>query len=237
MSERLLVLLIEDDAQIPRVLRHPLASAGYDVLLAECVDAGLAAVAEHKPDIVLLDLALGDRDGKEVIAAVRQWSDVPIIVLSARDTEEEKVAALDLGADDYVNKPFGVQELFARMRNALRRRSRRRSGQSVMNVGRLTIDFAARRVTLGATLIVLTPLEYDVLRVLAQHAGQVVTHRQLLEAAWGGAATRDNQHVRVLVGQLRRKLEVAEENLPLILTEQGIGYRMRADEDTPAGAL
>jgi len=225
------VLLIEDEIQIPRVLRHPLTAAGFVMHVADTVDSGLAAIAELKPDVVLLDLSLGDRDGKEVIQSVREWSDVPIIVLSARDEEEEKVAALDLGADDYVNKPFGVGELLARMRTALRRRANRRVGEPVLHIGDLLIDFRARRVSIRGAPVVLTPREYDVLRVLAQHAGQVVTHRQIIDGAWPRGESRDYQHVRVLIGQLRRKLEANASAPPVILTEQGVGYRMRMEED------
>jgi two-component system, OmpR family, KDP operon response regulator KdpE len=230
MTRQIPVLLVEDDVQIPRVLRHPMNAAGFDMHHADTLEAGLAAIAAIKPELVLLDLGLGERDGKDLIVAVREWSDVPILVLSARDSEEEKVLALDAGADDYVNKPFGVRELFARMRAALRRRSRRLQGETQIVLGDLAIDFAARRVAMAGTMLSLTKREYDVLRVLAQHAGQVVTHKQLLEGAWGDANSRDSQHVRVVVGQLRRKLEAEPGRRPLILTEQGVGYRMSEEE-------
>lgn len=231
MSTEKRVLVIEDESAIPRVLRHPLALAGFAMETVETVAEGLQEVARQRPDIVLLDLGLRDGDGKAVISGVRQWSDVPIIVISARDQEEEKVAALDLGADDYVNKPFGISELLARMRAALRHKSDRSAGQSVIRIGELTIDLAARRVRSRNAIVHLAPKEYDVLRVLAQHAGQVVTHRQLLEGAWGSSAGRDYRHVRVVIGQIRKKLETEPGAAPLIFTEQGVGYRMRTMED------
>ncbi len=229
MTDQQSILLIEDDAQIPRVLRHPLSAAGFELHLADNVDTGLAAIAETKPDIVLLDLSLGDQDGKTVIRSAREWSDVPIIVLSARDAETEKVAALDEGADDYVNKPFGISELLARIRAALRRSANRRSGQSMLSIGDLTMNFVDRRVSWRDAPIALTPREYDALRLLAQHAGQVVTHRQIMEGAWRQDEPRDYQHVRVVIGQLRKKLDGGAD-APLIFTEQGVGYRLRLDE-------
>jgi two-component system KDP operon response regulator KdpE len=231
LTKNLNALVIEDESQIPRVLRHPLAAAGFDMSLAETVETGVAAIAESKPDIVLLDLGLGDRDGKDVIRTVREWSDVPIIILSARFDEDEKIAALDLGADDYVNKPFSIGELLARMRTALRRQANRRSGESVLAFEAFEIDFATRRARLRGRDLSLTPREYDLLRVLAQNAGQVVTHKQLLERAWGVSETRDYQIVRVAIAQLRRKLEGAGEAAPAIVTEQGVGYRLQLAED------
>ncbi len=231
MNQSRLALLVEDEVAIPRVLRHPLSAAGFTLETAETLETGLAAAARLKPDIVLLDLGLGDRDGKDLIAALRQWSDVPIIVISARDEEDEKIAALDLGANDFVNKPFGVGELLARMRAALRHRLVRSESQTTIRNGELLIDLAARRVRVRNAIVHLAPREYDVLRLLAQHAGQVVTHRQLLDGAWGDSEVRDFQNVRVVIGQVRRKLEAHLGATPLILTEQGVGYRMRTGED------
>jgi two-component system, OmpR family, KDP operon response regulator KdpE len=229
MSEPICTLLIEDEPQIPKVLRHPLAAAGFEVHVAESVEAGLAQIAALNPAIVLLDLALGAGDGKDVIKGAREWSDVPIIVLSAKFDEQEKIAALDCGADDFVNKPFSIGELLARMRTALRRQANRRGGQAKMRFGDITVDFARRRVRAKNTVLHLTRREYDVFRVLAQHAGQVVTHSQLLVSAWGQSDARDFQHVRVVVGQLRRKLQNHGADPALILTEQGVGYRMQSD--------
>lgn len=231
MNERKNVLVVEDESAIPRALRHPLSLAGFEMDTAETVGEALKALAQRQPDLVLLDLGLRDGDGKSVIAAVRQWSDVPIIVISARDDEAEKIAALDLGADDYVNKPFGIGELLARMRAALRHRSHRRAGQSVIRIGDLSLDLATRRVRMRSAVVHLAPKEYDVLRVLAQHCGQVVTHKQLLDGAWGASQGRDYQHVRVVVGQIRKKLELAGPSAPAIVTEQGVGYRMQAGDE------
>jgi two-component system KDP operon response regulator KdpE len=227
-----LILLIEDEPEILRVLRHPLEAAGYAVELAESVETGLQAIARLKPTLVLLDLGLGARDGKDVIRGARQWSDVPIIVLSARFSESEKVAALDLGADDFINKPFGVGELLARMRTALRHRAIRQRGDASVTHGELRIDFLTRRARVSGRYIHLTPREYDVLRILVQHAGQVVTHRQILDGAWAQGDVSDYQNVRVVVAQLRRKLEEAKCAWPRIMTEQGIGYRLEAEEES-----
>ncbi len=227
MTDQQSILLIEDDAQIPRVLRHPLSAAGFELHLADNVDTGLAAIAETKPDIVLLDLSLGDQDGKTVIRSAREWSDVPIIVLSARDAETEKVAALDEGADDYVNKPFGISELLFALRFAAAQTAAR--GNRCLASATWTMNFVDRRVSWRDAPIALTPREYDALRLLAQHAGQVVTHRQIMEGAWRQDEPRDYQHVRVVIGQLRKKLDGGAD-APLIFTEQGVGYRLRLDE-------
>jgi len=180
---------------------------------------------------VILDLGLPDMDGKAVIERLREWTDAPIIVLSARDLEAEKIAALDLGADDFVNKPVGVGELLARVRASLRGRERRFASQARFRSGDLQIDFALRRVLVQDEEVKLTPREYDLLRILARHAGRVVTHRQVITAVWGASAQVDAQFVRVLIGQLRQKLE-AEPSAPrLVLTEPGVGYRLRAEEE------
>jgi two-component system KDP operon response regulator KdpE len=236
MSELVCTLLVEDEPQIPKVLRHPLAAAGFELHVAESVETGLAQIAALRPAIVLLDLGLGAGDGKDVIRGAREWSDVPIIVLSAKFDEQEKIAALDCGADDFVNKPFGIGELLARMRTALRRQANRRGGEAKMQFGDISIDFARRRVRAKNAVLHLTGREYDVLRVLAQHAGQVVTHSQLLVSAWGQSEARDFQHVRVVVGQLRRKLQGHGADPSLILTEQGVGYRMQNEgQDEASG--
>jgi two-component system KDP operon response regulator KdpE len=180
---------------------------------------------------MILDLGLPDLDGKAVIARVRAWSDAPIIVLSARDLESEKIAALDLGADDFVNKPVGVGELLARIRAGLRGRDRRFAGRSDFRAGELEIDFAARRVFVMGEEVRLTPKEYELARVLGRHAGRVVTHRQLIAAVWGPEARVDAQFVRVLVAQLRQKLEAEPSSPRLLLTEPGVGYRLRANDD------
>ncbi len=187
-------------------------------------------MAAEPSDVILLDLGLPDMDGKEVIRRLREWTEVPILVLSARDLEGEKIAALDLGADDFINKPFGIGELLARVRAALRGRERRFAASAVFRCDDLEINFATRRVTLDGMEIRLTPREYDLIRTLARHAGRVVTHKQLIAAVWGPASDVEAQFVRVLVGQVRQKLEADSAAPQLLLTEPGIGYRLRAED-------
>jgi two-component system, OmpR family, KDP operon response regulator KdpE len=178
------------------------------------------------PDIVLLDLGLPDGDGKEVIRRAREWSDLPIIVLSAREREAEKIDALDLGADDYVNKPFNVGELLARMRTALRHRMQRKAEIPVLRVGNLEVDAIRHRATRAGAELKLTPKEFQLLLFLAKHAGRVVTHKQILTAVWGPAHSEDTQYLRVYVGQLRQKIEERSDDPRIIQTEPGIGYRI-----------
>lgn len=218
------VLLIDDEAPIVRVLTSSLTAAGYRVSSAGAGAAALAMIAQRAPDVIVLDLGLPDMDGKEIIAKLREWSDAPILVLSARHDETERIAALDEGADDYVTKPFHMGELQARLRAALRHRARR-DQQRGFSSGGLVVDFERRRVTVEGQEIKLPKKEFDLLRTLAQHAGQVVTHKQLLAAGWGGAVT-DTQFVRVYIGTLRQKLEADPSAPRLILTEPGIGYRL-----------
>lgn len=225
------LLLVDDEPQIVRALNPALQAAGYDVAVATTAQSALTQLAAEPSDIIVLDLGLPDLDGKQVIARVREWSDAPIIVLSARDQEDEKIAALDAGADDYVNKPVGVGELLARLRAALRGRERRFSAQARFRSGDLTIDFALRRVCIEDQEVHMTPREYDLLRALARHAGRVVTHRQLIAAVWGAGAQVDAQFVRVLIGQLRQKLEAEPSSPRLVRTEPGLGYRLEADDD------
>jgi two-component system KDP operon response regulator KdpE len=182
-------------------------------------------IAAEAPDIVLLDLGLADGDGKDVIRRVREWSDVPVIVLSARDREVEKIESLDLGADDYVNKPFNVGELMARMRTALRHRMQRNAEMPVLRVGDVEIDAVRHRVTRTGVELKLTPKEFELLSFLAKNAGRVLTHRQILAAVWGVAHTADTQYLRVYVGQLRQKIEERADDPQIILTEPGVGYR------------
>lgn len=226
------LLIVDDEPQIVRALTPALQAGGYAVASAACGQGALRELAREPCDVILLDLGLPDMDGKEVIARVREWSDAPIIVLSARDLESEKIAALDLGADDYVNKPVGVGELLARIRASLRGRERRFSSQARFQSGDLGIDFALRRVTIEGMEVHLTPREYDLLRVLARHAGRVVTHRQLIAAIWGSDAQADAQFVRVLVGQLRQKLEAEPSSPRLLTTEPGLGYRLAAEDES-----
>lgn len=231
MTEQRL-LLIDDEPQIVRALTPALQAAGYHVTVATNGEAALSELAAEPRDAIILDLGLPDMDGKDLIVRVREWSEAPIIVLSARDLEGEKIAALDAGADDYVNKPVGVGELLARLRASLRGRERRFSSQAVFTSGSLTIDFARRRVALEGDEVRLTPREYDLLRVLARHAGRVVTHRQLIAAVWGADATVDAQFVRVLVGQLRQKVEEEPSRPRLVTTEPGLGYRLTAPDES-----
>ncbi|GGF73989.1 DNA-binding response regulator [Azorhizobium oxalatiphilum] len=221
------ILVVDDEPAIHRFLTPALSAAGYHVDRADDGAGALRAIATHPPDAVLLDLGLPDMDGKEVIARVRQFSRVPVIVLSARDREAEKIEALDLGADDFVNKPFGVGELMARIRAALRQRGGEQAQvEAVLRVGPLEIDRPRHRVTRDGEEIKLTPKEFDLLAYLARHPGKVLTHRQILGAVWGPAHVEDTQYLRVYVGQLRQRLEAEPAAPTLILTEPGIGYRM-----------
>ena len=224
------LLLIDDEPQIIRALTPALQAAGYKVEVAATGEQALTMFAADPAEVVVLDLGLPDLDGKEVLARIREWSDAPVIVLSARHQEAEKIATLDLGADDYVNKPVGVGELLARIRAALRGRDRRFASRSQFRSGDLEVDFARRNVTVQGEQVRLTPREYDLLRVLARHGGRVVTHRQVIAAVWGAGAQVDAQFVRVLVAQLRQKLEAEPSAPQIVLTEPGLGYRMRAED-------
>lgn len=221
------ILVVDDEPSLVSVLKPVLGATGYRVTSAITGGSALALVDRTDPDVILLDLGLPDMDGKEVIRCIRAQSDVPIIIISARHQEAEKIAALDEGADDYMNKPFEIGELMARIRAALRRRSNQRTGSKVYRSGLLEIDFPARRVTLGSEMVKLSPKEYDLLTVLARSAGQVVTHKRLLAAGWGQEAT-DTQYLRVYVGLLRQKIEEDPSDPRLLLTEPGVGYRLAA---------
>ena len=225
-----LVLVIEDDDALRRFLRVSLATAGYSVAEAETGDAALRAAPMQPPDAVLLDLGLPDMDGLEVIRNLRTWSQVPVIVLSAKDQEKDKVAALDVGADDYLTKPFSVGELLARIRVSIRHAARIAAGAtaeaSQFVVGDLKVDLAARRVFLAEKEIHVTPLEYRLLGVLVRHAGKVLTHRFLLEAVWGPPYAAEMHYLRVYMANLRRKLEADPARPRFLLTEQGVGYRL-----------
>ena len=226
MSARLRVLVIDDEAAILRFLKPALEANNYEMASSGSVADGIKRVAAETPDIVLLDLGLPDGDGKDVIRRAREWSDVPIIVLSAREREAEKIDALDLGADDYINKPFNVGELLARMRTALRHRMQRKAEVPVLRVGTLEVDVVRHRATRAGAELKLTPKEFELLSFLAKHAGRVLTHKQILIAVWGPAHTEDTQYLRVYIGQLRQKVEDHPDDPHLILTEPGIGYRI-----------
>ena len=223
------ILVVDDEPQIIRFLKPALGAAGYDVIVAETAGMAMKLAATQAPDAMLVDLGLPDQDGKEVIRQVRKWSQMPIIVLSARDRETEKIAALDLGADDYVSKPFGVGELLARIRAVTRSRGQSAALQTVFEVNDLVVDVGRHSVTRCGLAIKLTPKEFDLLLLLVRNAGRVLTHRQILQAIWGPAHTEDVQYLRVLLGQLRQKVEDKPNDPELILTEPGIGYRFRGD--------
>jgi two-component system KDP operon response regulator KdpE len=223
------VLVIDDEPAILKVLKSTLAAAGHEVETADNGSEAVRSVARRPPDVILLDLGLPDLDGKDVIQSLRQWTQAPIVVLSARHDQTERIAALDLGADDYVTKPFHMGELEARLRTALRHAARREGGPSVYDARGLQIDFERRLVKVQGADVRLTRKEYDLLVCLARHAGQVVTHRQLLGAGWGGAVT-DTQFVRVYIRQLRQKLEADSSAPGYILTESGIGYRLLTED-------
>jgi two-component system KDP operon response regulator KdpE len=224
-----LVALIEDEPQMRRFLRAALAPRGFRLLEAENVAAGELAVASHNPDLVLLDLGLPDGDGIELARRLRAFTQVPILVLSARGREADKVEALDAGADDYLTKPFGVPELLARMRVALRHAARAAGEPAapVLELGELRIDFARREVTLAGREVKLTPIEWKLLAVLAKSAGQVVTHRRILREVWGSGAGHQTHTVRVHMAALRRKLEADPARPRLLVTEPAVGYRLR----------
>jgi two-component system, OmpR family, KDP operon response regulator KdpE len=220
------VLVVDDEVTILRFLKPALEANGYEMTTAGSVAEATKRIASESPDIVLLDLGLPDGDGKDVIRRAREWSDVPIVVLSARERETEKIEALDLGADDYVNKPFNVGELLARMRTALRHRMQRKAEIPVLRVGNLEVDSVRHRATRAGAELKLTPKEFELLSFLARHAGRVITHKQILTAVWGPAHAEDTQYLRVYVGQLRQKVEEHADDPLIILTEPGIGYRI-----------
>jgi two-component system KDP operon response regulator KdpE len=226
MSAKIRVLVIDDEAAILRFLKPALEANNYEMTSAGTIAEGIKRIAAETPDVVLLDLGLPDGDGKDIIRRAREWSDLPIIVLSARERETEKIESLDLGADDYVNKPFNVGELLARMRAALRHRMQRKSEIPVLRVGNLEVDAVRHRASRAGAELKLTPKEFELLSFLARHAGRVVTHKQILTAVWGPAHTEDTQYLRVYVGQLRHKIEDHPDDPRIILTEPGIGYRI-----------
>jgi two-component system, OmpR family, KDP operon response regulator KdpE len=226
MSRDPRVLVIDDEAAIHRFLTPALIANDYDVIKAMTAAEGLKRIATDAPDIVVLDLGLPDMDGKEVISRVREWSDVPIIVLSARDRETEKIEALDRGADDFVNKPFGVGELMARLRAALRHRMYRKGETPSVRIRDVEIDTMRRHVLRKGDEVKLTPKEFDLLALLARHAGKVVTHKQILTSVWGPAHEHDTQYLRVYVGQVRQKIEEDPSSPVIVLTEPGVGYRL-----------
>jgi two-component system KDP operon response regulator KdpE len=223
------VLVIEDEPQVLRFLRASLGAHSYRIVEATTGAQGLAEAASHNPDVILLDLGLPDLDGLEVTRRLREWTRTPIIVISARGQDQDKVKALDEGADDYLTKPFSLDELLARIRVALRHAAQNASGQEdpVFSVGELRVDLTRREVFLGDEAVHLTPTEYKLLTMLIKHAGRVVTHRQLLKDVWGPTYVEQTHYLRVFVGQLRQKVEREPAKPRYIVNEPGIGYRLK----------
>jgi len=234
MSEtKELILLIEDEPQMRRFLRITLQSQGYRLVESETGNDGLLQAASRNPDVVLLDLGLPDMDGLEVTKRLREWSSIPIIVISAREQEQDKVLALDAGADDYLTKPFSAGELLARIRVALRHAMRQRAGRQepIFILNDLRVDLARRQVFLADQEVHLTPIEYKLLNTLIRHAGKVITHNQLLKEVWGPAHVSEVQYLRVYMTQLRHKLETDPTRPRFLMNEPGIGYRLKFDPE------
>jgi two-component system KDP operon response regulator KdpE len=225
------VLVVDDDAQILRALRTSLRAHGYDVVVASDGESALSTAATAGADVIVLDLGLPDMDGTEVIKRLRAWSEVPVIILSVRDSQEEKVGALDLGADDYLTKPFGIEELLARMR-AVQRRTRPDDGAAgTLRFGALTLDLVREQVQLDGAPLRLTPIEYKLLTTMAANAGKLLTHRFLLQKVWGPSYGTESHYLRVFIRQLRRKLADDPSRPTYIVTEPGLGYRWKAEPE------
>jgi two-component system, OmpR family, KDP operon response regulator KdpE len=221
------VLVVDDEQAIRRYIRVSLAVHGYELFEAATGQEGLQAVTINRPDIIILDLGLPDIDGVDVTRTLREWTEIPILILSVRDRESDKIAALDSGADDYLTKPFGTGELLARIRAAMRR-SNNGERPNVFNAGDLRVDLARRFISKGDEPVQLTPTEYDLLKTLVRHADRVLTHRQLIREVWGGACYEDEMHLlRVNISNLRRKLEPDPTRPIHLITEPGVGYRLR----------
>ena len=223
-------LVVDDEVQMRRLLRLSLETAGYKTIEAANGHDALAQAAMHRPDVVILDLGLPDMDGLAVLQRLREWTPVPVVVLSVREGDNDKVAALDAGADDYVTKPFSTPELLARLRVA-RRHVQPDDGQTIFRAGALEVDLAARRVTLKGEEVRLTATEYALLRILARHAGRVLTHRQLLREVWGPNAGEQTHYLRVYVARLREKIESTPSQPALLITEPGVGYRLALPQE------
>jgi len=233
------VLVVDDEVQIRRFLRTGFELNGFVVHEAGTGADAIRAATLRPVDLVIIDLGLPDMDGAEVLERIRSWSAVPVIVLSVRATEAQKVRLLELGADDYVVKPFGMAELLARVRVALRRQMRTVKGEPILKIGPLTIDLASRAVLLNDRRLALTPKEYRLLQVLAQHAGNVVTHQHLLKEVWGSVHVHDTHYLRIFVRKLRQKIEPHPDSPRILMTELGVGYRLAqsgADNDAGNGA-
>lgn len=225
MENSAAILIVEDEKEIRRFVRHVLEAEGFRVAEAETLQRGLIEAGSRKPDLIILDLGLPDGDGGDFIRAIRSWSTLPIIVLSARVEEQDKVDALDAGADDYLCKPFGVAELMARVRASLRRRGQAAATGPVVRFGEVAIDLVRRHARGPAGEIHLTPIEFRLLSVLLNHPGKVITHRQLLREVWGPSHVEHSHYLRIYMGHLRQKLEQDPARPRFLLTETGIGYR------------
>ena len=223
------ILVVEDEPEIRRFLRSSLGAEGFRVIESPTAERGAIDAGTHRPDLAIVDLALPDYDGRELIKQIRAWSPMPIVVLSARHQEQTKIEALDAGADDYLTKPFGIGELLARVRVALRHAARTPVGQ-VLQLGSASIDLEKRRVVRDGTEVHLTPIEFRLLAVLAKHLGMVVTHRQLLSEVWGPSHIGQTHYLRIYMKQLRDKLEEDPVRPRYLVTETGVGYRLLADE-------
>lgn len=225
------ILIIDDEPPIRKLLRVTMQAQDFDIVEAPTGEDGVYQATVAHPDLIVLDLGLPDISGMEVLRRIREWSQVPIIVLTAKEREEDKIAALDAGADDYVTKPFGMGELLARIRVALRHVVKSMANEPILQFGELVIDLAQRTVELSGNKVKLTPTEYDLLRLLAVNAGKVMTHRQLLQQVWGrGQYELDSHYLRVYIGHLRKKLEEDPTRPKFIVTEPGIGYRFHSQD-------
>ena len=226
MNAAAMAIVVEDEPQIRRFVRAALESESWRVIEAGTLKDGLSEAATRRPDLVVLDLALPDGDGIELVRSMRAWSNSPILVLSARGEEKDKIQALDAGADDYLTKPFGIGELLARVRALARRRGRGEAGEPVFRAGDIEIDFSARLVKRAGQVVRLTPIEYRLLTLLATNAGRVMTHRQILREVWGPAHVEHEHYTRIYMGHLRRKLEADPARPRYLLTETAVGYRL-----------
>lgn len=219
------ILIIDDELEIRKLLKVSLTAHGYDFVEASSAQEGVYRAAVIRPDVVILDMGLPDLDGLEVVRKIREWSKVPIIILSVRGQDQDKIRALDLGADDYLTKPFSTSELMARIRVALRHQANLKD-EPIVEIADLYIDFSRRQVKVSQNEVHLTPIEYDLLKILVSHAGKVVTHRHLISAIWGADGQDYSQYLRIYISQLRKKIEKDPNQPRIILTEPGVGYRL-----------
>lgn len=230
-SKGMKVLVIDDELQIRKLLEMALTSYGYTAHLAATGQEGLMLAVSMHPDLVIVDLGLPDMDGKDVVTRLREWSSVPIIVLTAREQEQEKIAALDKGADDYVTKPFGMGELMARMRVCLRRFCHSEEQKPVLSCGGISMDLLQHKVLMEGREVKLTPTEYELLKYMLKNAGKVLTHKQILKAVWGNDYDEDLHYIRIYMRQLRRKIEKDPAQPKYLLTEAGVGYRLSGGDE------